>query len=133
MERPGAATGQQAVNDAIASAQWFAVVVGDPACEITAPSRLLRLWSLLQATLEQIDHVTPPPEGIPRLQRQLRAIRRELENTVSPALAAELRQIAPPRDGALSAAELRMECAVLTSWTGSLTMQMLRTIEAASA
>jgi hypothetical protein len=129
MGKSGAASGQQAINDAAR----FAVVVSDPACEIAAPGRLLRLWSLLQATLEQIDHATPPPEGIPRLQRQLRAIRRELENTVSPPLAAELRQIAPPRDGALSAAELRMECAVLTSWTGSLTMQMLRTIEAAAS
>ena len=40
---------------------------------------------------------------MPRLQRQLQAIRRELENTVSPPLAAELRRILPPRDEAPSA------------------------------
>jgi hypothetical protein len=65
------------------------------------------------------------------LQRQLQEIRRELENTVSPALATELRRIAPPREEAPSAAGLRIECAVLTSWTSSLTMQMLSTLAAA--
>ena len=70
-----------------------------------------------------------PPEGM--LQRQPQAIRRELEDTVSPSLAAELRRIALPRDEAPSAAGLRTECAVLTSWTGSLTMQMLSTLLAA--
>jgi Bacterial proteasome activator len=114
----------------------FAVVVGEPAgdsaCRIEAPGRLLRVWSLLQATHDQIEHAALPPEGMPRLQRQLQAIRRELENTVSPPLAAELRRIAPPRDEAPSVAGLRIECAVLASWTGSLTMQMLGTLEAAS-
>ena len=65
------------------------------------------------------------------LQRQPQAIRRELENAVSPLLAAELRRIAPPRDEAPSAAGLRTECAVLTSRTSSLTMQMLSTLQAA--
>ncbi len=113
----------------------FAVVVGEPAggsaCRVEAPGQLLRVWSLLQATYEQIDRAAPPPEGMPRLQRQLQAIRRELENTVSPPLAAELRRIAPPGDEAPSAAGLRIECAVLTSWAGSLTMEMLSTLEAA--
>lgn len=68
---------------------------------------------------------------MPRLQRQLQAIRRELEDTVSPPLATELRRIAPPWDQAPSASGLRIECAVLTSWTGSLAMQMLSTLEAA--
>lgn len=73
-----------------------------------------------------------PPEGMPRLHRQLQEIRRELENTVSPSLVAELRRIAPPNDHdqAPSATALRIECAVLTSWTGSLSMQMLTTLAA---
>ena len=133
MERLGAASGQQAENHAATPVRRFAVTVGEPAddaaCRIEAPDRLMRIWSLLQATQEQIDHVGVPPEGMARLQRQLQAIRRELESTVSPPLAAELRRIAPPRDEAPSAAGLRMECAVLTSWASSLTMQMLSTLD----
>jgi hypothetical protein len=104
MERPEAESGQQAPNDAAASARRFAVIVGKPAdgsaSRIEAPRRLLGVWSLLQATYEQIDRAVLPPEGMPRLQHQLQAIRSELENTVSPSLPTELRRIAPPRDEA---------------------------------
>jgi hypothetical protein len=141
MDRPDAASGQQAErgqqaeHDAAALARRFAVLVGKSAggsaCRIEAPGRLLRVWSLLQATHEQIDQAALPPEGMARLQRQLEEIRRELESTVSPPLAAELRRVAPPLDEAPSAAGLRIECAVLTSWTSSLTMQMLSTLAAA--
>ena len=68
---------------------------------------------------------------MPRLQRQLQEIRRELESSVSPALAAELRRIAPGRDEAPSAAGLWIECALLTSWAGSLTISMLSALAAA--
>jgi hypothetical protein len=135
MERPDTPSGQQAENDAATPARPLAVIVGEPAggaaCRIEAPGRLLRLWSLLQATSDQIEQAALPPQGMSRLQRQLQAIRRELENTVSPPLVAELRRIAPPRDEPPSAASLRIECAVLTSWTSSLTMQMLSTLMAA--
>jgi Bacterial proteasome activator len=113
----------------------FAVILGEPAdgsaCRIEAPGRLLRIWSLLNAIQEEVDHAALPTEGMPRLQRQLREIRRELASTVSPSLAAELQRIAPPRDDEPSAAGLRIECAVLANWTSSLTMQMLTTLEAA--
>lgn len=135
MERPDTASGQEAENGAAAPVRRFAVIVGKPtdgsACRVEAPSRLLRVWSLLQATQEQLDNAALPSEGMPRLQRQLQAIRRELESAVSPALAAELRRIAPPCDETPSAAGLRIECAALTSWTGSLTMQMLSALAAA--
>jgi len=65
------------------------------------------------------------------LQRQLHVIRRELEDTVSPPLAAELRRILPPQDEAPSAGALRIECAVLLSWADSLAIQMLSELEAA--
>lgn len=133
MEGAETACGQQAQNGGVAAPR-FAVILGGPggsACRIVAPSRLLRVWSLLQVTHEQIDQAALPPEGVLRVQRQLKAIRRELENAVSPSLAAELRRIAPLRDEALSVAALRIECAVLTSWTASLTMQMLSTFVAA--
>ena len=106
----------------------FAVVVGKPAadgsaCRVEDPGRLLRVWSLLQATSEQIDRAALPPEGMPALQRQLQAIRRELEQTVSPPLAAELQR--PPQEEAPSAGALRIQCAVLLSWAGSLVIQVL--------
>jgi hypothetical protein len=135
MEKPDAPSGRQAESDVAAPVRRFAVIVGKPAgdsaCRIEAPDRLLRVWSLLQATHEEIDHAALPPEGMPRLQRQLQEIRRELENTVSPSLAAELRRIAPPWEDAPSAAGLRIEYAMLASWTSSLTMQMLSILAAA--
>jgi len=135
MDRSDVANGQQAENGAAAPGLRFAVIVGGPvggsARRVEAPARLLRVWSLLEATREQIGHAAVPPEALPRLQRQLREVRRELESTVSPALAAELRRIAPLRDEAPSAAGLRTECAVLTSWAGSLTIQMLSALAAA--
>jgi len=104
---------------------------GDPACRIEEPDRLLRVWSLLQATSEQLDSATLPPEGMPGLQRQLQAIRRELDRAVSPPLAAELRRILPAHEPAPSAGALRIECAVLLSWVGSLVVQMLTLFGAA--
>jgi len=135
MGRSITASGKQAEDDKDRPTRQFAVVVGESAggaaCRIEAPERLLRVWSLLQATHEQIDHGALPPEDLPRLQRQLQAIRRELADTVSPPLAAELQRIAPPWDEAPSAAGLRIECAALAIWAGSLTMDMLGILEAA--
>ncbi len=134
MERPKTAGRRRAASGVAASARRFAVIVGDgSACRIEAPGRLLRLQSLLQATGEQIDRAALPPEGMPALQRQLQAIRRELEDTVSPPLAAELRRILPPRDEVPSAGALRIECAALLNWANSLAIQMLSQIEAARA
>lgn len=62
---------------------------------------------------------------MPRLQRQLQKTGHALEDTVSPALAAGLRRIAPSREDAPSAAGLRAGRAVLSSWAGSLTIEML--------
>ncbi len=136
MDRHDAASGRQAENDVAVPVRRLAVVVGESAdggsaYRIEAPGRLLRVRSLLHRTYEQIDRAGLPPEGIPRLQRQLHAIRRELEDTVSPPLAAELRRILPSQDEALSAGALRIECTVLLSWADSLTMQMLSILEVA--
>jgi len=108
----------------------FVVIVGEPAdggsaFQIEDPVRLLRVWSLLRATLEQLQDTTLPPEGMPGVQRQLQVIRRELERAVSPPLAAELERILPPCDAAPSAGALRIECAALASWVASLVVRML--------
>jgi len=102
------------------------------ACAIEAPDRLLRVWSLLQASYEQSDWAALPPGSVPALERQLQAIRRELEKAVSPPLAAELRRILPPQDAAPSVGALRTEYAVLLSWSGSLMIEILRALAVAS-
>ena len=123
-------------DGAVTPARRFVVIVGEPAdggsaFRIEEPDRLLRVWALLQASSEQLDSATLPPEGIPGLQRQLQAIRSELERAVSPPLAAELRRILPSHDAIPSAGALRIECAVLLSWVGSLVVQTLAAIAAA--
>ena len=112
------------------------VIVGDPAdggsaSPVENPARLLRVWSLLRATREQLDSATLPPGGRPGLQRQLQSIRRELERALSPPLVAELRRIVPSHDATPSAGALRIESAVLESWVGSLVVQMLGVVVAA--
>ena len=136
MEEPQAAHGRQADDDIAASAGRFIVIVSKPAGQgsadrIEQPDRLLRVWELLQATYEQVDWAALPPEGVPRLQRQLQAIHRELEQAVSSSLAAELRRILPSGNAAPSAGALRIEYAVLLSWSGSLMVEMLRALAAA--
>jgi hypothetical protein len=124
-------------DKAVAPVQRFVVIVGEPAdggsaFRIEDPARLLRVWSLLRATLEQLEAAALPPEGMPGLQRQLQVIRRELERAVSPPLAAEFRRILPPpRDAAPSAGALRIECAALASWVASLVVRMLAVLVAA--
>jgi Protein of unknown function (DUF2587) len=130
-------TSRQPGNGEVATPmQRFVVIVGDPAdggsaFRIENPARLLRVWSLLRATREQLDSATLPPGGMPGLQRQLQAIRRELELAVSPPLAAELRRLLPGHDATPSAGALRIESAVLQGWVGSLVVQMLGMVVAA--
>jgi hypothetical protein len=129
-------TGVRPGNDkGVARVGRFVVIVGETAdggaaSRIEDPARLLRLWSLLRAMLEQLETSAPPPEETPGLQRQLQAIRSEVERAVSAPLAAELRQILPPRDAALSTGALRIECAALASWVASLVVRMLAVLAA---
>jgi hypothetical protein len=126
----------QAAGSIAEPARRLVVVLAEPpdggsACRIEDPERLLRVWSLLQATAELLDWAALSPEDMPRLQRQSQAIRRELETAVSASLAAELRRILPSQDAAPSAGALRIEYAALLSWSGSLVVQMLRSLAAA--
>jgi len=123
-------------DEAAAPVQRFVVIVGEPAdggsaYRVEDPARLLRVWLTLQATLEELEGTTLPSEGMPGLQRQLRVIRREFERAVSPPVAAELARILPPCDAAPSVGALRIECAVLASWTGSLVTRMIAVLVAA--
>ena len=130
METAGVTSRQPADGEVAPPAPRFVVIVGDPGDDCSAfriedPARLLRVWSLLRATREQLDSAALPPGGMPGLQWQLRSIRRELERAVSPPLVSELRRILPSHDATPSAGALRIESAVLASWVGSLVLQML--------
>ena len=130
MEATEVRSRQSEGDETPAAVQRFVVIVGEPAdggsaFRVEDPARLLRVWLMLQGTLEQMQGTTLPPEGMARLQRQLQVIRREAERAVSAPLAAELSRILPPRDEPPSAAALRIECAVLVSWVGSVVVRML--------
>ena len=76
MERSDTASGQQAGN-----------------------GRLLRVWSLLEATREQIDHAALPPEGMSGCSGSFRKFAANLKTRYP-----RLRRIAPSLDEASSAA-----------------------------
>ncbi len=121
---------------AVAPLRRYVVIVGEhanggSAYRIEDPARLLRVCSLLQATFQQLEGITLPPEGMPGLQRQLEVIHREAERAVSSPLAAELRRVLPSHDAAPSAGTLRIECAVLASWVSALVVQMLTALAVA--
>jgi Protein of unknown function (DUF2587) len=133
MEAREVASRQPAKDVGTTPVPGFVVVIGEAvdggsAFRIEDPARLLRVWALLQATSELLNGATLLPERMPELQRQLQAIRSEVERAVSPPVAAELQRIMPSQDTAPSAGALRIERAVLVSWVGSLVMQMLSTL-----
>jgi len=112
------------------------VLLGGPAgarraCRVEAPSRVLRLWFLLNATDRELHQATLPPEAAPRLAHLLDTVRADLEKSVSPALADELRQLTGWPTGARGLDELRVECVSLLGWTGGLVLAMLGQLEAA--
>lgn len=130
MEAAEVISGQPGDDGSVVPARRFVVIVGEPAdggsaCRIEDPARLLRLWLLLQATLDELEGTALPPEGMPGLQRQLQVIRLELDRAVSPPLAAELRRILPPQDAEPSVSMVRIECAALATWVSGLVLQML--------
>jgi hypothetical protein len=114
------------------------VVLGGPAdasriCRVDAPGRVLRIWGLLNRAGGELHKGSLPPAAAPRLQRQLDALTGELERSVSPALAGELRRLIRHNQAAAPTAdELRVEYTSLLGWTGALVIEMLSQIEVAS-
>jgi len=131
---PGKQPGGQAVT-----APRLAVVLGRPAdasriCRVDAPGRVLRIWALLNRADDELRQASLPPAAAPRLQRQLDALTGELERSVSPALAGELRHLIRHNQAAAPTAdELRVEYTSLLGWTGALVIEMLSQIEVAGA
>jgi hypothetical protein len=134
MDTDKAGPGEQPVT-----APRLAVVLDKPAdasriCRVDVPGRVLRIWALLNQADNELHQASLPPGPAARLQRQLEALTGELEQSVSPTLAAELRHLIPQGQAAAPTAdELRVEYASLLGWTGGLVIEMLSQIEVASA
>lgn len=104
---------------------------GGKAYRVESPDRVLRLWALLNEVGNELHAQTLPPESPARVQRLLKAVRAELERSVSPALADELHHLLDRGGAEPDAAEVRIEHASLLGWTGGLVIGMLSQLEAA--
>ena len=117
----------------------LAVIMGRPAdasrvCRVDAPDRVLRIWAMLASADGELHQASLRPGEVAQLQRQLNALTAELERSLSPALAAELHHLVGRESGVeLTADELRVEYAILLSWTIGLVIGILTELEVASA
>lgn len=125
-----ARTGPQLVSHEMPSR--FAVVLPgrggpDRAGRVEAPGRVLRMWSLLNNAEEEFRQVKLPAGAQARLGQQLETVTAELEKSVSPVLASELRRLIGHDDGSapLRLDDLRVTYAGVLGWTGGLVIAML--------
>ena len=103
-------------------------------CRVDASDRLLRIWALLNRADGELRQANLPPGTVARLQRQFDVLTAELERSVSPALAGELRRlVGGDKAEAATVDELRLVYASLLGWTGGLVISMLSQLETASA
>ncbi len=122
-------TGQQPGDDHVAPR--MAIVLGSRVGSgrvdrVEAPDRVLRMWSLLNMADEELHQVTLPTGAEARLGRQLETVTAELERSVSPMLAGELRRLVGHGGTVpLTLAQLRVDYAGLLGWTGGLVITML--------
>jgi hypothetical protein len=97
------------------------------------PGRVLRAWSMLKESDQELHEVSLPPGAESRLGRQLQALAGELERALSPALTAELRRLLGlSGSGEPTPGELRVEYAGMLGWTSGLVVAMLGQVQGAS-
>jgi Bacterial proteasome activator len=104
---------------------------GGKAYRVESPDRVLRMWALLNEAGGELHAQALPPQSLARIQRLLKAVRAELERSVSPALAGELRHLLDFGGAEPDAAGVRIEYASLLGWVGGLVIGMLGQLEAA--
>jgi hypothetical protein len=103
-------------------------------CRVDDPDRVLRAWSMLNASGQELHQVSLPPGMELRLGRQLQALAAELERSLSPALTAELQHLLRLSGSeAPTPGELRVEYASVLGWTSGLVVAMLSQLDAARA
>lgn len=101
---------------------------------VEAPDRVLRMWSLLNNTEQEFHQVTLPTAAQARLGQQLETVTAELEKSVSPILASELRHLGGhDATTPLTSAELRVSYSGVLGWTGGLVIAMLDQLATAPA
>jgi Protein of unknown function (DUF2587) len=114
------------------------IIGGEPGqtseCRIDDPDQVMRAWSMLNASNQELHQVSLPTGAEPRLGRQLQALAAEVGRSPSPALTSELqRLLRPSRAEDLTPAELRVEYAGVLGWTGGLIVAILAQLDKASA
>lgn len=98
---------------------------GPEAPRVESPERILRMWEMLNGVADELSLQTMPPESLARVRGLLRTVTAELERSVSPPLAEELRHLLG--DGGateVSASEVRIQYASLLGWLGGLVISM---------
>ncbi len=103
------------------------------AYRVQAPGRVIRVYAMLCEASEELRSPDPPPESLAQAQHLVEVARAEIERSVSPALAAELRQLCGSGAAAAGAAEVRLEYSGLLGWLSGLVVAMATELEAVSA
>jgi len=106
------------------------IIGGEPGqiteCRIDDPDQVMRAWSMLNASNQELRQVSLPPGAESRLGRQPQVLAAELERSLSPALTAELQRLLRlSRPEELTRAELNVEYAGVLGWTGGLIVAIL--------
>ena len=125
---------QPAGRDQVVPMSRIVVALGRPAqgpgaCRVESPERVVRMWELLNEAGGELHLEIMPPESLARVQRLPKAVSAELERSVSPALAEELRHLIDCVGGEPDAAEVRIEYASLLGWVGGLVIGMYSQLE----
>ena len=94
-----------------------------------SPERVLRMWEMLSGVGDELKPETMPPETVARIHRLLKTVTAELQHSVSPALAGELRHLIDDGGAGASASEVRIEYASLLGWLGGLMIGMYSQLE----
>ena len=97
---------------------------GTPSVPGGVPQRVLRLWEMLIGAGGELKLETLPPQALARIHQLVKAVTAELQDSVSPALAAELHHLIDGCEAQPSASEVRIEYASLLGWLGGLVTGM---------